>query len=90
MYLIRYELMVGKSHHYAPSATAGLRLIREIKASGGRAVGIMRTRDSKRISLADLEAFAAAEIGPAEIGPTPRTPTLRRLLGRRKKAAPEG
>ena len=86
MYLIQYELTVGSNRHYAASASAAVRMIREIRASGGRTVSISRTRDDRALNFEELELLAAKEVGPPDERPATLIAMLRRLLsGRRQR-----
>ena len=61
MFLIRYVLLVGPSQHYAPSASAAIGLVREIRSSGGQIKAIVRTGTGEEISEADLLLMAERE-----------------------------
>lgn len=80
MYLIKYELLIGNSKHYAPSAAGALRLVREIHAGGGRIVVITRTRDGMVLTLLELTKEAEGEIGPVDERPTSLLERVRRRL----------
>ena len=66
MYLIEYSLIVGITRHYAPSAMAAVKLVRDIRAGGGSVSSITRTRDQVLLTFEQLETFAQEEIGPAD------------------------
>jgi len=64
LFLVSYVLLVGPSQHYAPSASAAIGLVREIKSSGGQIKAIVRTATRQEISEAELALIAEREGGP--------------------------
>ena len=84
MYLIEYELSVGRNRHYAPSASTAVRLVKDIGSSGGRTINITRTRDNWILTLEDLELLASQEVGPSDERPQTALSILRRLVDRKR------
>ena len=85
MYVIRYRLQIGESRHYASSAIAGIRLIRDIDASGGIVLGITRTEDGARITPEQLIDLSEREIGPPDPRRFSLAGAIRRLLRSRNR-----
>ena len=80
MYLVQYKLQLGPTSHYAPSARAAARLIRDVETSGGSVISITRTRDKVALSPADLGRIADTEVASEDSKGSPLLEALRRLL----------
>ena len=61
VFLVSYVLLVGPSQHYAPSASAAIGLVREIKSGGGQITAILQTATRQEVSEAELALIAERE-----------------------------